>query len=53
MPYQFILTETQRNVGLVRLNRPKELNALNGALMEELVAALEAFEPRRKGKSDA
>ena len=34
MPYQFILTETRRNVGLVRFNRPKELNALNSGLME-------------------
>jgi enoyl-CoA hydratase len=44
MPYQFILTETIKNVGLVRLNRPKELNALNAALMEELAAALEEFD---------
>ncbi len=44
MPYQFILTETRRNVGLVRFNRPKELNALNSGLMEELLTALEAFD---------
>ncbi len=42
--YQFILTEIQAGVGLVRLNRPKELNALNSVLMEELVTALEAFD---------
>lgn len=44
MSYQFILSETHRNVGLVRFNRPKELNALNSGLMEELLAALEAFD---------
>ncbi len=42
--YQFILAETHRNVGLVRFNRPKELNALNSTLMEEMVTALEAFD---------
>jgi enoyl-CoA hydratase len=42
--YQFILTETRDGVGLVRLNRPKELNAINAALMEELIAALKAFD---------
>jgi len=44
MTYQFILTETHKNVGLVRFNRPKELNALNSVLMEELITALEAFD---------
>ena len=42
--FQFILTEEQGGAGLVRLNRPKELNALNSGLMEELVTALEAFD---------
>ena len=44
MTYQFILAETHQNVGLVRFNRPKELNALNATLMEEMIAALEAFD---------
>ncbi len=44
MTYQFILTETIKNVGLVRLNRPKELNALNSVIMEELITAAEAFD---------
>src|SRR3990172_1496119 len=44
MTYQFILTETHKNVGLVRFNRPKELNALNSVMMEELIAAVEAFD---------
>lgn len=44
MPPQFILIETHGQAGLVRLNRPKELNALNAVLMEELVTALEVFD---------
>ncbi len=43
-PYEMIQTETRGSVGLVRLNRPKELNALNSTLMEELATALEAFD---------
>jgi enoyl-CoA hydratase len=44
MAYQFILTETIGRVGLVRLNRPAARNALNHALMGELMEALEAFD---------
>ena len=44
MPYENILVETHGRVGLVRLNRPKALNALNAVLIEDLNAALEAFE---------
>ena len=44
MPYENILVETHGRVGLVRLNRPKALNALNAALIEDLNEALEAFE---------
>jgi enoyl-CoA hydratase len=40
----FVLIETRERVGLVRLNRPKELNALNSTLMEQLVSALEAYD---------
>ena len=36
-------TEAQR-VGIVTLNRPKQLNALNDQLMDELGAALKAFD---------
>ena len=39
-----ILVETRDRVGLVTLNRPKQLNALNDALMNELGAALLAFD---------
>ena len=44
MSYQNILTETRGAVGLVTLNRPKALNALNSALMAELREALDGFE---------
>ena len=44
MNYETILTETHDRVGLVRLNRPKALNALNTTLMEELMGALEVFD---------
>ncbi len=39
-----IVVETRDRVGLVTLNRPKALNALNDALMDELGAALRAFD---------
>ena len=44
MAYENILVETQGAVGIVRLNRPKALNALCAALIAELGAALDAFE---------
>ena len=44
MPYEHLLIETQGRVGLIRLNRPKQLNALNDALMDELGAVLSAFD---------
>lgn len=42
--YTSILVETIENVGLIRLNRPQQLNALNSVLMEELATALEEFD---------
>jgi enoyl-CoA hydratase len=42
--HETILVETRGAVGLVTLNRPKALNALNAALIRELGDALEAFE---------
>jgi enoyl-CoA hydratase len=44
MAYENILVETRGRVGLITLNRPKALNALNSALMAEVSAALDAFE---------
>ncbi|RMF77782.1 MAG: enoyl-CoA hydratase [Planctomycetota bacterium] len=39
-----VLIEQQGPIGVVRLNRPDKLNALNLALMERLVDALEGFD---------
>jgi enoyl-CoA hydratase len=44
MEYQTILVEQRARVGLITLNRPKQLNALNDQLMDELGAALLAFD---------
>jgi enoyl-CoA hydratase len=44
MTYENIQVDTRGRVGLITLNRPKALNALNDALMNELGAALQAFE---------
>jgi enoyl-CoA hydratase len=42
--YETILVEKHQRVGLVRLNRPQALNALNNQLIVELMGALEAFD---------
>jgi enoyl-CoA hydratase len=44
MSYENILTETIGKVAVIRLNRPKALNALNDALMIDLGNALLAFD---------
>ncbi|HTY67462.1 MAG TPA: enoyl-CoA hydratase [Alphaproteobacteria bacterium] len=44
MAYENILVETRGRVGIIRLNRPKALNALCDALVRELGQALDAFE---------
>jgi enoyl-CoA hydratase len=44
MSYQNLMTEVRGRVGLVTLNRPKALNALNDELMDELGEALLAFD---------
>ncbi|MBL8658634.1 MAG: enoyl-CoA hydratase [Rhodospirillales bacterium] len=44
MAYENIVAETRGAVGLITLNRPKALNALNAALMGELADALAGFE---------
>jgi len=42
--FEHILTETDGHVATVQLNRPQALNALSGALMDEVVVALEQFD---------
>src|SRR5579885_1278292 len=42
--HQNIIVEQHDKVGLIRLNRPQALNALNAALMEELARAVDEFE---------
>ena len=45
MAYEFILTKIEaEKVGVITLNRPKQLNALNGELMRELGRALKDFD---------
>ncbi len=44
MSYTVIQTEVHDRVGLIRINRPKTLNAINSTVMRELVQALEAFD---------
>jgi enoyl-CoA hydratase len=44
MAYEFVLTETDGPVGIVRINRPQVRNALNPRTVAELVDALEAFD---------
>ena len=42
--YETIIVETRERVGVIRLNRPQRMNALNDALAKELSAALHAFD---------
>src|SRR5947209_18551583 len=42
--YQYILVDRDERVGIVTLNRPKELNALQFHLVSELADALQAFD---------
>jgi enoyl-CoA hydratase len=45
MSYEFITVRTEGGkVGVITLNRPKQLNALNDGLMDELGQALKAFD---------
>ena len=45
MAYELIDVRTEAGkVGVIQLNRPKQLNALNGDLMDEMGAALKAFD---------
>ena len=44
MSYQNIIVETRGKVGLITLDRPKALNALNDKLIDEIGTALDGFE---------
>ena len=44
MTYDNILVETRGGVGIVTLNRPEALNALNSALVADVGQALAVFE---------
>lgn len=42
--YETILTQTSDQVGLIRLNRPEAMNALNDTLINELMSALHTYD---------
>ena len=44
MSYETIIVETKGKVGIIRLNRPAALNALNARVNEEMSTAIDAFE---------
>ena len=44
MSYETILIERENGVGIVTLNRPEKLNAMNRLLSRELHDALQGFE---------
>src|SRR5258708_23908504 len=44
MSTETIIVERRGRVGIVRLNRPQALNALNATLKNELLGAVEAFD---------
>ncbi len=47
MSYETILVEQKGAVTLVTLNRPQALNALNSAVLKELIAAFAAYDADR------
>src|SRR5437588_622810 len=44
MSYQNLIVETRGKVGIIRLNRPQALNALNSVVVTELSGAIDGFE---------
>jgi enoyl-CoA hydratase len=44
MTYQNLIVETRDKVGIIRLNRPQALNALNSVVISELSGAIDGFE---------
>ncbi|MCB1376512.1 MAG: enoyl-CoA hydratase/isomerase family protein, partial [Rhodobacteraceae bacterium] len=39
-----VIVETRGRVGLMRINRPRQMNALNSEVMAQILAAVEAFD---------
>ena len=52
MSFENILIETRDRVGVIRLNRPQRMNALNDALAAELGVALAVFDADRRHRCD-
>ena len=52
MAYENIIAERRGNVGFITLNRPKALNALNSALIDELGEAIDGYEAWPAIKAD-
>ena len=48
MAYETLIVEVADHIGLIRLNRPDALNALNSQLLGELACALKAMEDNDK-----
>ena len=48
MAYETLIVEIEDHIGLIRLNRPDALNALNSQLLGELADALKAMESNDK-----
>lgn len=44
MEYTDIITETKENIGIITINRPRALNAINLQTLKELASATEAFD---------
>ncbi|WP_144223295.1 enoyl-CoA hydratase [Mesorhizobium amorphae] len=44
MAFETIIAETRGKVGLITLNRPKALNALNSQVLSDILEAVKAFE---------
>lgn len=44
MSHQTILVEKKENIGIIQLNRPKVLNAINRLMVDEIVEQMEAFD---------
>lgn len=44
MEYANITVETRENLGIITLNRPQALNAVNAEMLKELALAAEAFD---------